>query len=155
MDHDKLGRLVAMLAGTSVTEIGYMDGDLKMKLTLKRGTRVSAAEPRDDVSVTKAPFREAVTSVTTRTATVVHHVITAGLTGTFYRASAPDQPPFVSLGDVVEEGQTLAVVEAMKMLNTIDADRSGRVTGIFAEDGESVSPDSTLFAIEPLEASDV
>jgi acetyl-CoA carboxylase biotin carboxyl carrier protein len=153
MDLEKLSRLVSMLEGTSATEVEYTDGDLKMKLTRDAG--VSAAQPRDEVRATATPIRQAVTNISTRTATEARHVITSGLTGTFYRAPAPDQATFVSVGDVVEEGQTLAVVEAMKMLNTIDADRNGRVIEILAEDGASVSRDSALFAIEPLEASHV
>jgi acetyl-CoA carboxylase biotin carboxyl carrier protein len=77
------------------------------------------------------------------------------MTGTFYRSPAPDQPPFVAVGDVVKEGQTIAVVEAMKLLNALEADCNGRLVEILVEDGVAVSPDTKLFAIEPLEGANV
>lgn len=152
MDHDKLNRLLQVLERTSASELEYADVDWKIRLVrgpVSRGLK-SPVAPSD----TRETPREA-TTTPAQTPAQTKHVITAGLTGTFYRSPAPDQAPFVSVGDTVHEGQTVAVVEAMKMLNTIEADCAGRVITLFADDGASVSPDSMLFAIEPLEVPHV
>jgi acetyl-CoA carboxylase biotin carboxyl carrier protein len=152
MDHEKLNRLLQTLEGTSVRELEFADGDWKIKLS--RDTYSNRAPSAFAIPGTTASSR-AEPGPLARDSVAPKHVVTAGLTGTFFRAPAPDQPPFVSVGDTVQEGQTLAVVEAMKLLNTIEADRAGRIVDIFPDDGASVSPDSALFAIEPLEVAHV
>ncbi|OMO96821.1 Biotin/lipoyl attachment [Corchorus capsularis] len=71
------------------------------------------------------------------------------MAGTFYRSPAPGEPPFVKVGDKVQKGQVICIVEAMKLMNEIEADRSGTVVEIVAEDGKPVSVDTPLFVIEP------
>ncbi|OMP10121.1 Biotin/lipoyl attachment [Corchorus olitorius] len=71
------------------------------------------------------------------------------MAGTFYRSPAPGEPPFVKVGDKVQKGQVVCIVEAMKLMNEIEADRSGTVVEIVAEDGKPVSVDTPLFVIEP------
>ena len=73
--------------------------------------------------------------------------VTAQIAGTFYRASAPDAEPFVKVGDTVKKGQTLAIVEAMKLMNEIESDYDGVVTKILAENGEGVEYGQPLFCI--------
>ena len=148
MDNEKLSRLLQTLAGTSVRELEYVDGDLRIKLT--RSPRTCSAPPAVSVTDTSAASNEAA-ALPAGESTNAKIEVTAGLTGTFFRAPAPGQDPFVSMGDTVEAGQTIAVVEAMKLLNTIEAERAGRIVSIFPEDGASVLPDTVLFAIEPLE----
>lgn len=77
------------------------------------------------------------------------HVVVAGLVGTFFRRPSPDKPPFVEVGDVIEEGQTLGLMEAMKMLIAVEADRAGRIGMIYKEDGSPAQPGEPLFAIVP------
>ncbi len=79
------------------------------------------------------------------------HTLSSSLVGVFYRSPAADKAPFVEVGDVVEEGQTLAIVEAMKMLNPIEADRQGRISAILKADGEMTEAGQPLFTIEPME----
>ncbi len=71
--------------------------------------------------------------------------IVAGLTGTFYRSPSPEAPPFVEVGDLVEEGQTIGLLEAMKMLTPVEADRAGRITAIGAENGALVTRGTVLY----------
>jgi acetyl-CoA carboxylase biotin carboxyl carrier protein len=78
------------------------------------------------------------------------HVVRAPLVGTFYRRPQPDADPFVSVGDVVEAGQTVAIVEAMKLLNPIVTEVAGRVVEICVPDGEPVEFDQPLIHIQPL-----
>jgi acetyl-CoA carboxylase biotin carboxyl carrier protein len=81
--------------------------------------------------------------------TVPPHFISAGLGGVFHRAPAPGEPPFVSVGDVVEEGQSLAILEAMKTLIAVEADRPGRIEAVLQVDGASVQAGNPLFKITP------
>ncbi|MGH3936338.1 MAG: acetyl-CoA carboxylase biotin carboxyl carrier protein [Pseudonocardiaceae bacterium] len=78
------------------------------------------------------------------------HVVRAPLVGTFYRLPQPDADPFVSIGDIVEAGQTVAIVEAMKLLNHIVAEVAGRIVEICVGDGEPVEFDQPLMRILPL-----
>nr|KJB66289.1 hypothetical protein B456_010G135200 [Gossypium raimondii] len=71
------------------------------------------------------------------------------MAGTFYRSPAPGEPPFVKVGDKVQKGQVLCIIEAMKLMNEIEADQSGTIVEILAEDGKAVSVDMPLFVIEP------
>jgi acetyl-CoA carboxylase biotin carboxyl carrier protein len=72
------------------------------------------------------------------------------MVGTFYRAPSPDAPPFVEPGTVVEKGDTLCIIEAMKMMNEIEAEFRGRVARVVAENGQTVEYGESLFLIEPL-----
>lgn len=146
-------KFVETLAGVlersaALSEIEYGDG--QRHVTLKRGssTRASHANVSGQLATASAATAPVVAAV------AAHHIV-AGMIGTFYRAPAPHQPAFVSVGDAVEEGQTLAIVEAMKLLNPIEADRAGRIVEILVPDGAAVSTDTALFVIEDLETTDV
>jgi acetyl-CoA carboxylase biotin carboxyl carrier protein len=76
--------------------------------------------------------------------------VIAPLVGTFYRAAQPGAKPFVDVGDVVDEGQTVAIVEAMKLMNHVKADQGGRVAEILCEDGEWVEFEQPIIYLEPL-----
>lgn len=78
-----------------------------------------------------------------------HPPLKSPMAGTFYRSPAPGAPPFVKVGDKVQKGQVLCIVEAMKLMNEIEADRSGTIVEILLEHGKPVSVDTPLFAIEP------
>jgi acetyl-CoA carboxylase biotin carboxyl carrier protein len=77
------------------------------------------------------------------------HLITSPIVGTFYRASSPEIKPFVKVGDSVEEGTILCIVEAMKLMNEIPSDQSGEIVRIFVENGNPVEFGQHLFAIRP------
>ena len=76
--------------------------------------------------------------------------IISPMVGTFYRAPSPDAPPFVEAGSVVEKGDTLCIIEAMKMMNEIEAEFRGKVARVVAENGQTVEYGESLFMIEPL-----
>jgi acetyl-CoA carboxylase biotin carboxyl carrier protein len=77
------------------------------------------------------------------------HVVTSPIVGTFYRASNPDSEPFVKAGDSVEKGETLCIVEAMKLMNEIEADAAGTIVEIYPKNGQPVEFGEKLFAIRP------
>ncbi|HIE65330.1 MAG: acetyl-CoA carboxylase biotin carboxyl carrier protein [Nitrospira sp.] len=75
--------------------------------------------------------------------------VTSPIVGTFYKATSPDANPYVGIGDTVRKGQTLCIVEAMKLMNEIEADVDGKIIAILAEDGASVEYGEALYKIEP------
>lgn len=79
----------------------------------------------------------------------VHNEITAPTVGVFYAAPAPDAPPFVSPGDVVDAGQQVAIVEAMKLMVPVEADRAGRIVEVLRDNGDPVEYGEALFTIAP------
>jgi len=138
-----LDRLVALLHDTGLREIEFEEGDIHIRL-VKDGD--GGVRPQ----ASAAPVAAAAPDPA---ATADDHAIVAGLTGTFYRAPSPDAPPFVEIGDRVEEGQTVGLLEAMKMLNPIEADRAGRVIQILADDGALVTRGAPLIRLAPDDAS--
>ncbi|KAL5567049.1 hypothetical protein UlMin_030213 [Ulmus minor] len=78
-----------------------------------------------------------------------HPPLKSPMAGTFYRSPGPSEPPFVKVGDKVQKGQVLCIIEAMKLMNEIEADQSGTVVEVIAEDGKPVSVDTPLFLIQP------
>ncbi len=77
------------------------------------------------------------------------HIVKSPIVGTFYASAAPNAPPFVKLGDVVQVGQVLCIIEAMKLMNEIESDVAGEVVRIYVENGQPVEYGQSLFAIKP------
>lgn len=134
MDDALLDRLVALLNQSSLREIEFEEGNVRIRLVKDgAGSVRTDTQAAPVLAAAPEPQRER------------DHTMVAGLTGTFYRSPSPDAPPFVEIGDLVEEGQTIGLLEAMKMLNPIEADRAGRVTSIAAENGALVTRGAPLF----------
>ncbi|HEY0287665.1 MAG TPA: biotin/lipoyl-containing protein [Pseudomonas sp.] len=149
MDKTLIEQLVGLLETSSLREIEHVSQGERIRLVKAEGHAKSRKQPDP------APVPHESAPVTSPVATPSLHRVEASLVGLFYRASGPDQPPFVQVGDRVEEGQVLCIVEAMKMLNQIEAGCAGRVVRIACEDGSAVEPGTLLFELEPLEANDV
>jgi acetyl-CoA carboxylase biotin carboxyl carrier protein len=120
------------------------------KLTVMAGENRVEMEWQPVTAVTGGV--SAVLAVEPEVALDEENLIVAPLVGTFYRSPEPDAAPFVTEGDLVEAGQQVAIVEAMKILNSVQADRAGRVAKIFAENGDMVEFGQPLMAIEPPDA---
>lgn len=138
----------------ALSEIEYSDG--QRQVTLKRGSSLpcSTTERLEEPAAEQVPVQAGTAAASEASSvTAAFHSVLAGMTGTLYRSPAPNQPVFVSVGDTVTEGQTLAIVEAMKLLNPIEADRNGRISEILVDDGEAVSADTQLFVIQDLEGA--
>lgn len=114
--------------------------DLKMK---KGADVVHVAQ----AAMSAAPSAAPVAAATAGDPAPAANEITAPMVGTFYAASSPDADPFVSVGDTVSEGQTICIIEAMKVMNEIKAETSGTITAIVAKDGEPVQFGDALFQI--------
>lgn len=135
MDKDFIAGLIAIVERSAVAELDYSEGDRRIRIIGRRGPSGSAGPPI--VVVEPAAYTEERKD----------HRIIAGITGLFHRSPAPGAAPFVSVGDDVEEGQTLALLEAMKMLTPVEADLAGQVASIDAADGATVERGALLFTI--------
>lgn len=147
MDLPFIERLIDLMGRAPIQELDLAKDGWRIRLTKaapKPGDHRPEAEPSPPFGTPAVRAADPATPVAEKPQLVV-----AGLVGTFYRASGPGNPPFVSVGDAVEEGQTLGILEAMKTLIKVEADCAGTVTEILADDGASVQTGDPLFAIVP------
>jgi len=144
MKMDEIKAVLELLEDTDIREFEYEDENLR--LGIKRG---AASAP---LVTAMAPAPMAAPALGTGSAaaeTVSGHVIPSPFVGTFYRAASPESAPYTEVGQRVEAGQTLCIVEAMKLMNEIEADISGTVKKILVENAQAVEYDQALFVIEP------
>jgi len=153
---DEIQKLIEILEGTDITEIGIEEEDFSIKLKkgssaekssipaqMKQPATVPQAVPNSGVSISDT---EEITQEKKKNENIKE--VEAPMVGTFYRAPAPDAEPFVEVGDIVRENETLCIIEAMKLMNEIEAEIKGRIVDILVEDGEAVEYGQTLFIIE-------
>lgn len=144
LDLNELRRLLRILEKRNVSEFELEDD--KMRLRLVRGGSVVAAAPAHfAVSTASAPAAASAAAPVVDDASVVF--VTSPFVGTFYRSPSPDAPSFVEPGSSVREGQALCIVEAMKLMNEIEADCAGTIIEILAENGKSVEFGQKLFKV--------
>jgi acetyl-CoA carboxylase biotin carboxyl carrier protein len=148
MDLRKLKKLIDLVEASGITELEVTEGEEKVRIA-KNGARavsevsaLPAAVPAPPVPA-PAPVAEPAAA-----APEEGYVIKAPMVGTFYRSSAPGANAFVEIGQKVAEGDTLCVIEAMKLMNEIEADRAGTVKSILVENGQPVEYGEPLFIIE-------
>ncbi len=134
-------QLAELLDETRLTEIEVQDGDRKIRVVRK--VSVSAPAP------TYAPAAAApVGEASTGPAPASVNAVKSPMVGTVFLAAEPGAKPFAAVGDVVSEGQTLLIIEAMKVMNPIAAPRAGKVTSVMVENGQPVEFDQPLLVIE-------
>src|SRR4051812_45851878 len=122
----------------------------ELTLTVRRGVAVAApiaAAPAAPMAVAIAPAPALAAPAEAPAAADKHHVVTSPFVGTVYRRPNPDSPNYVSLHDKVDKGQVLCIVEAMKLMNEIEADVAGTIVGILVDDGAPVEYGQALFKI--------
>lgn len=155
VDIRKVKKLIELLEESGVSEIEIKEGEESVRISRKlENTTVQyvvappslPASPLPAVPPTeqRAPHAPA----STADAVPEGHVVTSPMVGTFYRAPAPTQPPFVEVGSQIKTGDTLCIVEAMKMLNQIESDKTGMVVAILVENGQPVEFGQPLFVIK-------
>jgi acetyl-CoA carboxylase biotin carboxyl carrier protein len=136
--------LVQRLEGSTVRRFSVQAGETKIEIE-RTASGVAIAPAAASGGAAAAPAAAGEPELDGR------HPVVAPLVGTFYRASAPGAKPFVEEGDVVDEGQTVAIVEAMKLMNQVKADQGGRVAQILCTDGDWVEFEQPLMYLEPVE----
>jgi acetyl-CoA carboxylase biotin carboxyl carrier protein len=152
MDIRKIKKLIELLEESGIAEIEIKEGEEAVRIS--RMPTGAAAHHIPTYALPAAPPAAApVPAIAAPEAPAARprpneHVVTAPMVGTFYSAPTPGAKPFVEIGDEVKVGQTLCIIEAMKMMNQIESDKSGRVTSIMAQNGDPVEFGQPLFVIE-------
>jgi acetyl-CoA carboxylase biotin carboxyl carrier protein len=153
VDIRKVKKLIELLEESSLTEMEIVEGEESVRLS--RGHAVGhhmvqqgipASMP---IAAAPAPAQSAITETGAQAEAAIPdgEVVRAPMVGTFYASPSPEAGPFVSMGQKVTEGETLCIIEAMKMFNQIEADVSGTVVAILVENGQPVEFDQALFVI--------
>ncbi|GAB6077602.1 acetyl-CoA carboxylase biotin carboxyl carrier protein [Hydrogenobaculum acidophilum] len=148
MDLEPILALIKALDNSSLQKLKLTSGDFTLEL--EKGQvyipeNISEEIKRVDLSRQKTEhIKEEAPSKPN------YHVIKSPLVGTFYRAPSPEAPPFVEVGDIISPGQTLCIIEALKVMNEIESDIKGRIESILVENGEVVEYGQPLFEISPL-----
>lgn len=145
MDIRKIKKLIELLEESSLTEIEIVEGEESVRLV--RGGQLQAMPVAAPPVVVAAATTVAPAVEEEEDQIPEGEPVLAPMVGTFYAASGPEAQPFVSLGQTVGVGDTLCIIEAMKMFNQIEADISGTVVAILAENGQPVEYDQPLFVI--------
>ncbi|MCX7796936.1 MAG: acetyl-CoA carboxylase biotin carboxyl carrier protein [bacterium] len=142
MDVDLIKKLVDIVSYSNIEELRI--GDRDIRITIKKSTKPykiqeipQESEKPQEISSEDKEYREGL-------------FITSPIVGTFYRSPKPDAPPFVEVGDEVKIGQTLCIIEAMKLMNEVKSDHNGIIKQILVENGEPVEYGQPLFIIEPI-----
>ena len=154
MDLRKLKKLIDLVQESGIAEIEITEGEEKVRIV--RGGVVIEQTPsaaRAPVLSSLVPVAPAAAPIPTATqegppATPPGHVVKSPMVGTFYRSPSPDAKPFVEVGDTVKAGQTICIIEAMKLMNEIEADADGVVKAILVDNGQPVEYGEALLVIE-------
>jgi acetyl-CoA carboxylase biotin carboxyl carrier protein len=153
MDIRKVKKLIELLEASSVDEIEIKEGEESVRISRNKAASIAMAAPvaAPAMPAPLAPASAApvpVPATPEAAAPSTANAVTSPMVGTFYRSPSPDAPAFVEVGQSVRAGDVLCIVEAMKMMNQIEADRAGTVTAIHAENGEPVEFDQPLITVE-------
>ena len=152
MDLRKLKKLIDLVQESGIAELEVTEGEEKVRIVkagraMPEGSMVFVPPP-SALAPAPAPALPAVTAASAEAAPAAEgHVLKSPMVGTFYRAPSPGAKPFVEVGDTVKAGQTVCIIEAMKLLNEIEADKDGVVKSILAENGQPVEYGEPLLVI--------
>jgi acetyl-CoA carboxylase biotin carboxyl carrier protein len=157
MDIRKIKKLIELLEESGIAEIEIKEGEEAVRISrMPTGSAALHGMPTYAMPMhaqIAAPAPAAVSAPAAIEAPAARqraneHVVTAPMVGTFYSAASPGSKAFVEIGDEVKVGQTLCIIEAMKMMNQIESDKGGRVTSIMARNGDPVEFGQPLFVVE-------
>lgn len=156
VNFQELRELLSAIAQTDITELELKSDEFE--LTVKKGTVISGTEIVSTPQVTTVSATPTTTPVVPQSSEVVSPSnaekqkwleITSPMVGTFYRAPAPEEPPFVDVGERITNGQTVCIIEAMKLMNELEAEVSGQVVEILVQNGEPVEFGQVLMRVDP------
>ena len=154
MDLRKLKTLIDLVSESGISELEVTEGEGKVRI-VKNAPPVyvqpsASYAPQYAAPAPAAGPADAAAAAAPATPAAVApqgHVVTSPMVGTFYRAPSPGADPFVQVGDTVKEGQTICIIEAMKLLNEIESDKSGVVKEILVDNGQAVEYGQPLFVV--------
>jgi acetyl-CoA carboxylase biotin carboxyl carrier protein len=154
MDLRKLKTLIELVETSGIAELEIQEGEERVRITRAVAAgpqtvlmQAAAQPPTAAPPLSPAPASPEAVPVADVPAAEPGHVVKSPMVGTFYRCATPGSKPFVEVGDSVEEGATLCIIEAMKLMNEIEADKSGVVKAILSENGQPVEFGQPLFVI--------
>jgi len=150
MDLRKLKTLIDLVSDSNVSELEITEAEGKVRIVKSVGVAAPVVmQQAAPVAMVPAPVPAAtLADVPAAPVAPVGHAVKSPMVGTFYRSSSPGAAPFIQIGSVVKEGDTLCIIEAMKILNEIESDKSGTVTQILCENGQAVEYGQPLFIVE-------
>ena len=145
MDLRKLKTLIDLVSDSNVSELEITEAEGKVRIVKSSGAPLVMQQPA--VILATAP---AFAPVAAEAAPAVEtsHAVKSPMVGTFYRSASPGAKPFVEVGDMVKAGETICIIEAMKILNEIEADKSGTIRKILCQNGQAVEYGQPLFLID-------
>jgi len=147
VDIRKIKKLIELIEASDIAEIEITEGEESVRINRYSQTAapVITAAPVTIAAATNAP---AIASAPAAAPEISGHAVKSPMVGTFYRSASPGSAAFVEIGHSVKEGDTLCIIEAMKILNQIEADKSGTIKQILIENAQPVEYDQPLFIIE-------
>ncbi|MGM9425714.1 acetyl-CoA carboxylase biotin carboxyl carrier protein [Hydrogenophaga sp. MI9] len=156
MDLRKLKTLIDLVSESNVSELEITEAEGKVRIVKSAPAsavaQVMAVAPAAPVLAAAPAAGEAAAAAPAAAPVVAAeptgHIVKSPMVGTFYRASSPGAKPFAEVGQSIKEGETICIVEAMKILNEIECDKSGTITQILVENGQAVEYGQPLFVIE-------
>jgi acetyl-CoA carboxylase biotin carboxyl carrier protein len=147
MDLRKLKTLIDLVSDSNVSELEITEAEGKVRIVKSMGVAAPIVmQQAAPVAMMAAPVAAAAPAELP--AAPAGHPVKSPMVGTFYRSSSPGAAPFIQIGSVVKEGDTLCIIEAMKILNEIESDKAGTVTQILCENGQAVEYGQPLFIVE-------
>ena len=150
MDLRKLKTLIELVESSGIGELEVQEGEERVRITRAQTAASAAPAPSAAIYATSPPL--AAPASAEAPAPVIEpegHFVKSPMVGTFYRAASPGAKPFVEVGDSVQVGDTLCIIEAMKLMNEIEADFKGRVVQVLVENAQPVEFGQKLFLVEP------
>ena len=148
MDLRKLKTLIDLVSESNVSELEITEAEGKVRIVKSGGAPQVMQQAAVAPAPATAPAVAAAPVVAEAAAAPAGHAVKSPMVGTFYRSASPGAKPFVEVGNQVKEGETICIIEAMKILNEIEADKSGTITRILCENGQAVEYGQALFMIE-------
>ena len=155
MDLRKLKTLIDLVSESNVSELEITEADGKVRIVKSAPAQAVAMAPMvgaplaaAPAMVAAAPAPLAAAAAAPAPAAETGHVVKSPMVGTFYRSASPGAKPFVEVGGQIKEGEAICIIEAMKIMNEIEADKSGTVTKLLVENGQAVEFGQPLFVIE-------
>ena len=150
MDIRKIKKLIELLHDTDVAEIEISEGEESVRITRGSTNQVVVQTPQmtlPQAVVTQPAIPQPVSDEPKGVVAPTGHQVKSPMVGTFYRSPSPDAAAFVEIGSEVKQGDTLCIIEAMKMMNQIEADASGKVLAILVDEGDAVEFEQPLVVI--------
>ncbi len=149
MDLRKLKTLIDLVSESNISELEITEADGKVRIVKADPAAAVAVQPVYAAAPAAPVAAPAAAAAPVAEAPVeTGHIVKSPMVGTFYRASSPNAKPFADVGQQVKEGEAICIIEAMKIMNEIEADKSGTITKVMCENGQAVEFGQPLFVIE-------